>query len=79
MICEACETARRNPLSGLYRSDCPECSARSLADSPFYHEAAQANAITPAYRDALRAFYGAAWRDWHQRVRAWAASRMGSE
>ena len=73
MTCEACETARRNPLSGLYHRDCLECSARALAGSPAYHAAAMADAITPDYRDALQAVYGEAWREWHQRVKAWAA------
>lgn len=57
----------------MYRADCDGCTARALAQSPVYHDAAQADAITPAYRDALQRAFGAErWREGHALVREWA-------
>lgn len=32
--CDCCAEAERNPLSGLYRSDCMACLVRRLARAP---------------------------------------------
>ncbi len=72
--CPACADASEHPLGGWYRlTDCRECGARWLARSPAYADAAAAGAITPRYRDALVARFGADWRAGHERVKAWAA------
>ena len=71
MTCEACETARADRSSGLYHADCEGCESRALARSPMYFAAAKANAITPAYRDALQRVFGERWREGHAAVKAW--------
>ena len=73
--CPACAEATVNPWCGHYRADCSECSARALSHSPAHHNAAKAGAITPRYRDALQLCFGAAWKEGHERVKAWAARR----
>jgi len=75
MNCEACESAKKNRWCGMYRADCKECSARALSHSPMYWSAAEADAITPAYRDALQAVFGDEWKSWHAKVKAWAIHR----
>lgn len=72
MTCPACEEAKTNRWCGHYRADCLGCSARALSHSPAYYFAAQDNAITPAYRDALISVWGAEWAEGHQLVKAWA-------
>ena len=71
--CPACTAAAANRWCGAYRSGCLECSARLISQSPAYHEAASSGSITPRYRDALQAAFGAAWKDGHERVKGWAA------
>lgn len=75
--CTACTEARANAWSGAYRADCLECSARALSHSPTHFAAAQAGAITPAYRDALQAVFGDDWKAGHERAKAWASRRKG--
>ena len=75
MTCQACESAKANRWCGAYHADCLECSARALSHSPAYHAAATADAMTPAYRDALQSVFGDAWKDGHARVKAWAEMR----
>lgn len=70
-ICEACAVAETNPKTGLVVSECKECIARSLAGSPAYWDSMAADALTPAYRSALRYFYGAEWVKGHAMVKAW--------
>lgn len=73
--CTACTEAKVNAWSGAYRADCLECSARALSHSPTHFAAAQAGAITPAYRDALQAVFGDDWKAGHERAKAWASRR----
>ena len=70
--CPACTEFASNPQTGSYRAQCLECKARSIANSPLYFEASQAEAITPAYRSALQRAFGGAWLEFHQRVKAYA-------
>lgn len=72
MSCEACAQARENRWCGMYRAACDGCTARALSQSPMYHEAAQAEAMTPAYRDALQRAFGDRWREGHAMVKEWA-------
>lgn len=71
MNCVACTYARQHKDSGMYHAGCDGCAARALARSPMYYEAAQADAMTPAYREALRRAFGERWRDGHQLVKGW--------
>jgi hypothetical protein len=73
--CPACTEAMQNRYCGAYRADCLECAARSLSQSPAHHAAAQANAMTPRYRDALQSRFGADWMAMHARVKWWAQHR----
>lgn len=76
--CPGCEAAAVNPRTRVFGlRSCDECHARFLAQSPQMAEAAAENAITPRYRDALQIVFGAAWKDGHARVKAW-AKRMGA-
>lgn len=73
--CEACETAERDPLSGLYWRGCRECSARALAHSPAYAASQVSGRMRPNYAYALRTLAGddaAAREALHRRVRHWA-------
>lgn len=71
MSCPACTEAMRSPHSGMFQADCQDCTARALAHSPICFEAAQAGAITPAYRDALQFAFGEDWIAGHARVKRW--------
>lgn len=73
MTCPSCEAAIQNPSSGLVHADCPECKARSLAKSAAWFEARSTSAMTPTYRNALRAVFGKEWREGHERVKHWDA------
>jgi len=70
--CEFCELAEANPRSGAYTAWCSGCKARALAHGPMYFESAQANVLTPSYRDALRSTFRDQWREGHEAVKAWA-------
>lgn len=72
MTCEACHQAKTNPRTGMYQANCHECTARALANSPQYFDAMKAEAITPAYRSALQAAFGADWKQGHENVKQWA-------
>lgn len=58
MSCSACDIAQVNIRTGRFNADCKPCAARSLAQSPLFADAMEADAITPLYRDALRFFLG---------------------
>lgn len=70
--CTACTAARANRWCGQYRHGCAGCTARLIAGSPAYAEAAKANTLTPAYRSALQDAFGAEWLEAHKLVRKWA-------
>ena len=72
MICESCTRAATNPRTGWFNADCPECAARALAGGPEHFESKRDKRITPAYRAALEAVFGDAWKAGHERVKAWA-------
>lgn len=72
MTCEACQRAEAHPRTGMYQANCQECTARALANSPQYFDAMKAEAITPAYRDALQSAFGQDWKAGHERVKHWA-------
>ena len=69
--CPACAKAELCPTTGLMQAGCMRCEARALARSPSFYEAATAEAMTPAYRDALRMVAGDDWRKVHEEVKRW--------
>ena len=75
--CPACMEWTRNRFSGAYRPDCDDCHARMLASSPAYWASAESESITPRYRDALIAYWGARWKDGHALVKRWARAKRG--
>ncbi|MEQ1692328.1 MAG: hypothetical protein ABMA00_13640 [Gemmatimonas sp.] len=66
------DNARKNPQSGIFQMKCDGCAARALAQSPEFHAAAKADAMTPAYRTALAQLFPERETDGHQLVRSWA-------
>lgn len=72
MPCEACLRAEVNVQTGRFNAGCSECTARALAGSPLYHEAARAETLTDAYRNALQTMFGANWKHGHDRVKHYA-------
>ena len=72
MTCPACTIASSNPRTGEYRSNCEDCRARALAQSPQHADARDRRKLTTEYMEALRAVYGDGWEAGHQRVKAWA-------
>jgi hypothetical protein len=74
MTCPACHAAEKNPITGLYGSDCDECRARAIAHGQDLYRSAKAGYMTPEYKRALTAVFGSDGLDaGHQRVKGWAA------
>jgi hypothetical protein len=71
MTCPACDNAREHPNSGIYQMRCQGCSARALARTPEFHEAAKAGAMTPNYRMALAQFFPGREAEGHSLVKGW--------
>lgn len=72
MTCKACETAQKNPRTGMFQAGCPECSARALASGIPFFESGRASKILPAYRQALEKSFGDDWQSGHAKVKEWA-------
>ena len=73
MTCPACTAYAKNPLSGNYRASCLDCSIRSIAQGPAFHEAQRTGTISKGYRAVLeRAFCGDV-KGGHAAVKEWAA------
>ena len=77
--CHACDIAQVNVRTGHFNANCKPCAARSLAQSPLYADAMQADAITPLYRDALRLFIGDDVSAAHAHVKGFAALLQAAE
>lgn len=77
MSCWGCDSAKAHPKSGYFASDCDECSARSLAQSPSFHDSLQSESMTPAYRSALRYIFGERWIEGHAKAKQWAERLKG--
>ncbi len=73
MTCPACTAYAKNPNSGSYRASCLDCSIRSIAQGPAFHEAQQTGTISKGYRAALERAFAGDWRRGHQVVKDWAA------
>lgn len=70
MICPACDAYRRNPLTGSFNPDCPECKTRLIALGPAFFEAMKADRLTPGYKALLVTELGPDWQERHQAVKA---------
>jgi hypothetical protein len=51
---------------------CPECSARSLAQSPSFFDSERDGRLTKTYQTALRYVYGDNWQAGHRKAQRWA-------
>ena len=69
--CEDCPVAEANALSVRYTIGCFECTARALANSPTFSVVVEANAITPAYKDALQSMFDEDLKVAHAAVSKW--------
>ena len=73
--CPSCAEAEINPDTGMYHTDCPECTARGLAHGHPFWESALHMKMMPAYIRELKRIVGedAGERDkLHFKVKAWA-------
>ena len=76
MTCNACTDAMTAPRSAEFTCGCSSCDARALAATGAHQESARVESITPAYRAALVALFGAESAEWmagHEAVKAWDA------
>jgi hypothetical protein len=70
--CEDCQTAEKNPRTSRFTAHCPECSARSLAQSPAFFDSERDGAMTKTYTAALKYVYRDGWREGHEMAKRWA-------
>lgn len=71
VMCEACDLTEKNPNSGRYNADCPECNARAIACGIAVFEASQEGKVTPRLKDLLIRVYGDNWQDGLKLVNKW--------
>lgn len=72
MTCKACETAQKNPRTGMFQAGCQECTARALASGIPFFESVRARQKLPAYQQALEQAFGDDWEQGHASVKEWA-------
>jgi len=75
--CSDCVHFAQNPNWGGYRAGCLECCARSIAQSPAFHDALMdrqkgANGFPPRYKEALQRAFRGDWQTFHVRVKHYA-------
>jgi len=51
--CQACKAAEANPTTGLFEKACPDCQARSMAQSPFAFAARQSGKANKGMENGL--------------------------
>lgn len=78
MTCEACQAAEKNPSTGRYHADCPECKARAVAHGREAFDASAAGKMTSEYKQALQRLFGDDWEAGHLRVKAWKRKIKGA-
>ena len=74
MTCPNCERAKTDANWPLYQTTCHGCTIRQLAGGPVFFECAprkdgEKGRITPAYKTAMVAIFGDAWKDAHEEVK----------
>lgn len=57
-MCDACDLAEQNPLTGRINHGCDECNARAIARGQDVFFASQAGKVTPELKAALKAIWG---------------------
>lgn len=71
MQCRACSDAEHDPTMDVFRRGCMSCEARALASLGAHVESFERRCITPQYRAALEALFGARWQEGHALVKRW--------
>lgn len=73
MTCAACTAAEKNPLTGLYHSDCPGCKERAIAQGIPFHRAQEAGRMTAEYKRVMSMNFGDDWltNGAHERIKEW--------
>lgn len=73
MTCPNCERAATDAAWPLYQATCHGCTIRALANGPVFFEClpseGKKGAITTAYRTAMVAIFGDAWKAAHEEVK----------
>lgn len=72
MNCPACQTAEKNPQTGLFQADCQACKVRAVAQGPEFHNSQRIGRLTAEYRRVLTLAIGGDVSDAHAKVKAWA-------
>jgi len=77
MSCPDCQHFAQNPAWAGYRASCHECQARSIAQSPVFHDALMdrqkgGNGFPPQYKAALQRAFRGDWQTFHIRVKHYA-------
>ena len=75
--CPACLIASDYPKTGHYIVDCPECTARAMAQAPMFYSATKMHKRTPEYIVALKILFGTEHEYAHERVKYWAGQIKG--
>lgn len=71
MNCQTCAEAERNPMTGLYQANCPECKVRAVAQGPEFHRCMQIGRLTAEYKRVLTLAIGGDVQEAHAKVKAW--------
>lgn len=78
MTCQACQSAEKNPATGLFQSDCPECKVRAVAQGPEFHNAQRIGRLTAEYKRVLTLAIGGDVQEAHAKVKTWAERLRGT-
>lgn len=70
-MCDACDLAEQNPLTGRINHGCDGCMARSIARGQDVFYASKGGKVTPEHRDACRKVWGENWRNGLELVNKW--------
>lgn len=77
MTCPDCLRFAQDHNWHTYRASCLECQARSIAQSPAFHDALMdrqkgGNGFPPKYKEALQRAFRGDWQTFHIRVKHYA-------
>jgi hypothetical protein len=70
--CQDCAAAEINPRAVRFTAFCPECCARSLAQSPAFWDSERDGRLTKTYLAGLRYVFGDNWQAGHRKAQKWA-------
>lgn len=70
-MCEACDLAEEDPISGSYDANCMNCKARFLARSPQAWKAIRAETAVPLQEEIRRQWGSDNYNEGRQLVWSW--------